>query len=573
MSIKMSLLFLPIIIVFFIGDEITYRTMNQSFYSETIGASIESLENIAAHVDNNMSSITNTLSALSKDQALNNYIDYYTSDNYVSGRGTNIENLLANQMRTLSSSLSGIDSIGVILSPQRIKQLVFNEETDIPFIIKNFAKTNDYDQSGIIPLNEYNKNSYLYLYPFTKGSLSFSLFAVLNENFFQNTFESIGRSGANYYIYDEDALIFSITPHPYNLETVTSMISSATFPEFLVETSGFSRIASLEEDTYVVSFIPNMNLTIVSQQANIYPYRYMYTAYASNLLIRLIITTITFILFWFIIRSFSKRIREINTTMEKIEAGDLNFRFSPVYSDEISQLGRHLNKMVTKIRIQESEIAHKKIQVKEAQLKSLQNQINPHFLYNSLENIRMQAVTAGNIPIANQIEIMGAMLRYNIKNDLGTVTIKQEYEQVQRYLSMQKYLLGERLQVSLYADPSVLNCYVLKFLLQPLVENSIIHGISNKPSPSELSITILDSGDRVSFCISDTGQGIHELRLDEIRTRLAIAEPTEDESNSIGLHNVNSRLILFYGKESALHIDSTLGTGTTITFSVPVNQE
>ncbi len=569
MAVKMSLLFLPIMIVILLTDEITFNSMEQSIYNETIGSSIESLGSVSVYLDGDISNLSNVFSVLNKEMSLKNYVYYYSKDVYVSGRGVDIETALTNQLRTFSSTLLGVSSLGVISSQYRVKQYIINGRSDLMPPLTQIARAGlSFDTVDILPLTDYGSNCMLYVYPTSNGPLSYVLFAVLDETYLQTLIDNCGRKNVDYTIYDGERMIFSTD---MDQESLTDARQAVRRAESL--NGQTVRVLEMDGSTYIVSSIATMGWTIVSAQANPYPYNAIAKAHRASVSSRLLVMALTVALFFIIVVNFSKRLKEINRTMEKIEGGDLDSRFSPVYSDEISRLGMHLNNMMAHIRAQAEEIGRKQMQVKEAQLRALQNQINPHFLYNMLEHIRMQAIANSDTQVAKLVKIMGDMLRYNIQNDLGTVTVRQEYDQVERYLAMQKCLLGDRLNIIFDTDESVMDCRVVKFLLQPLVENSIIHGISTKISPSDLLVRIKDDGDRIDFEISDTGTGITPEGLELIHATLAAARQPDTTSGSVGLRNVNDRLVLFYGRSSALHIDSVDGVSTTITFSIPAAME
>lgn len=561
MAVKISLLLLPILIVFFVTDEIAFSRMEQTIYNETQGSASESLESTASNLDSSFRHLEEVFTALSKDTAVRQYLNYYTYEQFVGSRGETIELLLTKQFRTYLSSSADIDSIGIILSRYRMKHIAKDLPAEVTAAISDYVKLNYPSSKTAARLFAKDGTDYTILFSsFSIGSRDFVLFAVLNPSFFHALHSNTEKNGVEYWLYDGDTLIFRTS--------FDNISASETAKEAYQNDSQKDHFSTdIESRTYMVSSLAGSEWTLVAQPTMRYPEDAISAAHRISTYSRVIAVVIMLLLFVMIIVTFTRQVRELNSIMKKVEDGDRASRFESPYSDEISQLGHHMNNMVLQIREQESEMDKKQMQIKESQLKALQNQINPHFLYNSLEHIRMQAIDHNEPVIADQVRTMGEMLRYNIQNDFNTVSVRQEFDQVMRYLNMQKYLLGDRLNIVFDTDDSVMDYPTIKFLLQPLVENAIIHGISPKIAPSDLFIGIKDDCPYIDFEISDTGIGIDPEKLNLLL--LDLAEGGPDPNASVGLRNVNERLTLFYGPDSALKIESVPGQGTAVTFRIP----
>ena len=202
-----------------------------------------------------------------------------------------------------------------------------------------------------------------------------------------------------------------------------------------------------------------------------------------------------------------------------------------------------------------------------AKYQMLQSQINPHFLYNSLDTIRMMAVLDDKDDIAAALLHLSALFRYHVRNSDRPVMIMEELEQVNNYLALQKLRLQEKLQIVCDADPSLLGCYVPKILLQPILENCFSHGFRDAEDVCRITVSVKAEGDVLRLSVADNGCGMDEETLKTLHARLR--NPVPPGEHGIGLCNVNERLRLYFGAESCLLIESRKGDGTRISFRIP----
>lgn len=570
MALKISLLLLPILVVFFLTDEIAFYKMKTTIYDETLGAAADAIDSTTQLVESRFENTCDVFQAVNQDPALKRYVSYYTNDQYVSERGTLVESNFTSVLRTYLDTMPTAVGSGIYLSSYRIKSVGKNLTAETTAEVNNILRRNEavIFSTQLWQIRQGNTNLYLVAQPMSNGLHSYLLFSILTEDIFNPLKQSYLTSNVEYCVFCGGRLLFQTTGNRLTEQRALDAIKTT-------DASQRNEIKIVENGdmTCMVASMKNPELTLVALPPIVYPQDAISSAYRISFGSRLIAAIVTLLLFLLIITTFTLQIRRINDVMKRVESGDKKAQYQSPYTDELSQLGHHLNAMVLQIREQESEMEKKKMEVKESQLHALQNQINPHFLYNALEHIRMQAISIGHPEIGDQIKTMGEMFRYNIHNEISTVTLQEEYDQVLRYLSLQKSLLEDRLNIVTDTDTSVMKHPVIKFLLQPLVENAIVHGISGKLSPSDLYIGIHDDGDNIDFEVSDTGTGMTEKALQEIRESLASSSAMEIGGRQpVGLKNVNERLILFYGRDAALHIDSSPESGTTVTFSIPSGQ-
>lgn len=270
----------------------------------------------------------------------------------------------------------------------------------------------------------------------------------------------------------------------------------------------------------------------------------------------------------------SNRLLRLSKHISKVGTGNLGVTMEIDGKDEIGQLSRQFNSMVRNVNdlmneVQESNLQKRLMEQKqnEIKFKMMASQINPHFLFNALESIRMEAHLKGETEIANVVRLLGKMMRSNLEIGSGKITIQNEIEMVQCYLDIQQFRYEDRLIFELDVDEKANPVLVPPLIIQPLVENAVIHGMDHKQESTTIRVKATADKDRITISVSDNGAGITKDRLEEIRSFLA--ESDEKEGGRIGLRNVHIRLQLTYGAEHGLRINSEQGIGTIIEFSIP----
>jgi sensor histidine kinase YesM len=198
----------------------------------------------------------------------------------------------------------------------------------------------------------------------------------------------------------------------------------------------------------------------------------------------------------------------------------------------------------------------------------LQSQINPHFLFNTINTISTLADIEDAPRTKKVLESMSDILRYNFKKLEENVTLKEEYRIIKNYLHIQKVRFGERIQFIINVDKSSRNCMIPSMIIQPFVENAIVHGLEPKLGNGILELSISSSEEQLKILIKDNGLGMEE---EKIKGFFASADASEEKSHSgIGVRNVIRRLELIYGR-NVVEIQSQLGEGTEVRISIPNN--
>lgn len=244
--------------------------------------------------------------------------------------------------------------------------------------------------------------------------------------------------------------------------------------------------------------------------------------------------------------------------------------YQTLSNDEIGRLGQSYNMLGTHIKKLKDQLILEETRKKEADIRALQAQINPHFLYNTLSSIHWMALMSHEQQIADMVGALSDFLQFSLNKGREYCTIQQEFSHVKNYAEIQSIRFPDKFDLSLFVDPELKEKYILKLLLQPLLENSLIHGLMHKDKKGTISIYVRKEDHTMHFSIIDDGVGMTPERLQQVQHNMEQFDLPSTAKDSYGLSNVNERLQLHYGPESQLHIESRLDEGTRISFSIPI---
>lgn len=257
--------------------------------------------------------------------------------------------------------------------------------------------------------------------------------------------------------------------------------------------------------------------------------------------------------------------------MKKVESGNLDEKITIQSKDEIGELGKGFNKMTGELKKLIQAVKHEEKLKKEAEITALQLQINPHFIYNTLETINSLARKKREHEISRLIVLLGRLLRSSISSFEEKIPIKQEMNYIQNYLEIQKARMRKPLNYTLSINPEIEDYLSVKLILQPIVENAIIHGIDPLKSEGRLDIIGETKGRNIIFTIKDNGVGIDSSTLQQINHQLRFnSKELAKYENKIGLYNVQTRIQAHYGRSYGISVDSELNNGTTVTITIPM---
>lgn len=287
------------------------------------------------------------------------------------------------------------------------------------------------------------------------------------------------------------------------------------------------------------------------------------------------ITVIMILLFSF---KLTSRLRSLTESMRKIKKED-SLEFFSGYDDrdEIGELSRsfeemikRLNNLINEVYLTKLKVKDLELEKKEAEINALQSQINPHFLFNTMESISMNSLNKGDLETADIIRSFSKLLRRSIEWGNDTTTLKNELDLVWDYLKIHKFRHKNKFLFDISIDQSLLNISIPKFILQPVVENAMLHGLELKEDQGLLRIYAQTVGDDLEIIVEDNGLGIEQNVLKNIQSIIENGKNgASNPGQRIGLLNVHQRLRLYYGEQYGIKISSVLNAGTKVIIMLP----
>ena len=267
---------------------------------------------------------------------------------------------------------------------------------------------------------------------------------------------------------------------------------------------------------------------------------------------------------------FSRRADSIMGAMKELQQGNFSARI-PIdqNEDELTQIAISFNRMCKHLNTYIDKVYLSEIKQKNAELIALQTQINPHFLYNTLEAIRMRAVSKGVHDVGEMIYILATLFRHSVKNEM-LISISDEVEHCKLYLALFQIRYRDKLTFKINIEEEILTYSIIKFSLQPIIENYIVHGIQLDMADNIIEIKGYRECDEIYFTITDNGMGIEKERLALLKASLQT--PSHSSAAEIGLSNVNERLKIIYGDQYGISIDSTINMGTSVSVKIPAQK-
>ena len=298
--------------------------------------------------------------------------------------------------------------------------------------------------------------------------------------------------------------------------------------------------------------------------------------------IQIIITVLAIIIsinsFISVSNAIQKPISDMENLSTRVSNGDLTARIDIPHVNELDTLAGNLNTMAGQIDILIKKNMEEQKNFQKAEMKALQAQITPHFLYNTFDTIVWLAEEEKTEEVVRITKAFSDFLRISLSRGHEWITISQELDHIKNYLTIQKIRYADILNYKIDADEALMEVKMIKLVLQPLIENAIYHGIKNKRGRGELTVSVHYKDDlrtAVSFTVEDNGAGFTEERLGEVRNELRTGSLDSEKLSSVyGLYNVNKKLKLYYGdRTEGLIIESKAGKGSRISFTIPVESD
>jgi len=394
-------------------------------------------------------------------------------------------------------------------------------------------------------------------------------FSVINELLSSISF---GRRGYIFIIDQQGRIVY----HPRQ-ELIYSNLEREQISEVLRHSSGsFSVEIGEEERIYTISTSPRTGWRIVgvNYASEMVQNRRVFQSYYIYWTIALIAVALGVSIL--ISRYLSRPILELRATMRAVERGDFEIAARVQSNNEIGELARDFNIMVARIK----ELVERNALQQEAKRKSellvLQNQITPHFLYNTLDSIIWMAEGKQHDEVVRMVSALARLLRLSISRGDELVSVRDEMEHIRNYLTIQKIRYQDKLDYRIHVEPGVEHLPVPKVILQPLVENAIYHGIKNLEDGGCVTVSAQRYGDTLRLTVENDGAGMDALQIARLQERLVPEEkPTlsnspHRSSSRVGLSNVNERIKLFFGEDYGLSFSAGTAGGVVVTLIIPL---
>lgn len=528
------------------------------------------MNQVNVDIDSYISYMENIAQIIVNDGDVKEYL--FTSD--ASGQ-TEVKNKIMNQFTTLKDTRSDIYNIGVISLNGRY---LLNESEDE---LNPFAKLEslewyqdiiDGKRETILTASHIQnviKDDYQWVVTLSQGivnpengKIEGVFFVDLNYSSISDLCDrlSLGSKGYTFIVDNSGFIIY----HPKQ-QLLYSGIKTELINQVLEQESG-SFLTADKELLYTVSKSDKTGWFV----AGVANYEEMMGRLDETQLIYAILSLVLLaaaILISIVLSNeITKPIKMLGKSMKSVETGNFNqVTFEVEYQNEIGHLTKSFQIMVTKIQNLIKQNMEEQETKRKSELRALQAQINPHFLYNTLDSIIWMSESGKNREVVQMTSSLSKLLRKSISNEKEIVTIESEIGYTKEYLTIQKMRYQDKLEYDISVAPEILQKTIVKLVLQPLVENAIYHGIKYEDRKGMLRITGEIAGDAICIQVIDNGRGMEKETLQHI------LDPKEDgEKRAVGVANVHNRIQMHYGKEYGIAYKSQIGVGTTVTVTLPI---
>ncbi|SDY30206.1 Sensor histidine kinase YesM [Evansella caseinilytica] len=285
--------------------------------------------------------------------------------------------------------------------------------------------------------------------------------------------------------------------------------------------------------------------------------------------------TVIAVISYFLSHHITRPLEKMMKKMRRVERGELRERMNATGTMEIDVVSRVYNNMLDSINRLISEVYEAKLTEKNAKITALQSQINPHFLYNTLNIMKSISRVKGVEEVAEISESLADLFKYSMKHLKKPVSLREEMAHICNYMKIQNYRFGDRFTLQCDIPEELLTASIPKLTVQPLIENAVNHGLADRKRGGFIELSGRRDGDILTIIVKDNGKGIPPQALQQIQQRLSASnfiEKTQNESEGIGLVNIQQRIRLLYGETFGLTLESNCDSGTTVTLEWPFTE-
>ncbi len=513
------------------------------------------------------------------------HVVFYNSDlrEYLTGEFSDqakkkeLEKKVNNLMNSILSSRKDINSIVVFGSDNKVisekVETHLNKNIDIKqqSWYKNALNANGNAVISSSHVQNLFENEYKWVVSLSRSIKSYNndksigvMLVDLNFNIISSMCSNIklGHRGYIFIVDSEGNIVY----HPrqqliyskLRTENIDKVLKTAN-GSFIVNGQGEKRIYTVKTSEY--TGWKTVGVTYVNELVGNKKLMQLY--YFSGGMVCLLIAIVVAV---FLSRRISKPIKVLEVSMNEAEKGNFDIKVDIGSSDEIGELSKAFNIMIAKIKELMLQNVHEQEQKRKSELKALQAQINPHFLYNTLDSIIWMAEGKKNDEVVMMTSALARLFRLSISKGEEIITIRNEIEHIKSYLTIQKIRYRDKMDFEIEVDENIMKYKTLKILLQPLVENAIYHGIKNKIGTGLIKIVGREEGENVLLQVIDNGVGMTAEELANILKSTSISQ----SGSGVGVRNVNERIKLYFGEKYGIEFESKPDEGTTANIRLPV---
>ncbi len=405
---------------------------------------------------------------------------------------------------------------------------------------------------------------------YTYGSLGYVEVAVKMEDIFHGLFENndskwscfIDQAGKRYYNHDEgnrwNNLVEDIMSIASSVDQEISEKIKIQGENMIITTKPIPELGG----SYIEVISLDMFGSNLTRSSGFY------------LFIILGIMVLLFVIIHFVVKTMVKRFYMLFDTLSEVQGGNLNVVVPDCGTDELGELANQIGIMLDNIKLLMKDNLDREILAKNSEIRALQNQINAHFIYNVLESVKMMAEIEEKYDIADAVTSLGIMLRYSMKGLAKNVTVRQEVEYIQNYISLMNLRFDYEIYLSLNIPEVLWEQEIPKMSLQPIVENAISHGIEDLAEDTNIYIKGIVLIQDFIIEITDQGKGMTEDEVKRLREKIEDdLEASGGIGTGIGLKNVQDRIQIHFGKEYGLQVSSRYGCYTKVSMRIPFDSK
>ena len=582
LSLKKKLLFtyiLLIIIPLVILGFYSYYYFSNTLYEKVIISSRESNEQIVKNIDNFLTSLSKISEFPSLDDTISSILrkDYSESENKFVEILSDVEDANASLYKGVFYMNEYIGSVTVV--PNNI-DYVFNVSI-IPKYTVGYPDTTEKWFQDILKAEakatvfgihrDYLQTEGEYVIsvgrsivdPFSKKCYGITILNVTADRI-KTLWEDISLTQKSKFVVidDKNNIIYGsgIGGSGENISTIPG------FSEVIAQ-DGSTETVIDGEDVYLnIATSELYHWRVVSITPKDELFREIYNIRDITVLLCIVLILLSLSISTIIATGITKPVLMLKNSMKLVENGDLNVS-SSISGGEIGELSAGFNRMITETRNLIKKIYDQETEKRNAEIIALQAQISPHFLYNTLNTIKWMAKIQGSSGIVNALGSLIELLTFASKNKDNLISIKEELEQLNYYIDIMNLRFCDKFYVDYQIEPEALKCMTLKFLLQPIVENAIIHGFEDLADNCIIKISIVKQGDRIIYDVTDNGKGMDQETIKKVLYSEEYS--SKKKFSKIGLYNVNKRIKLEFGETYGVEIRSETQKYSRVHVEIP----